>query len=111
LGTRGAIVGLWQDVTEYAIDDVHYFHRHDIPPTEMPPILTIYQRHRRGKITTLEPMVPDRSMFGFHSNLADYLLNGEPLTAPLEDSISVVAILEAAARSMASDGAVEVLNV
>lgn len=110
LGTRGAIVGQWQDVTEYAIDDVHYFHRHDIPPTEMPPVLTLYQRHRRGKITKLEPAIPDRSKFGFHSNLADYLLVGEPLTAPLEDSISVVTVLEAAARSMASDGAVEVLN-
>lgn len=111
LGTRGAIVGQWQDVTEYAIDDVHYFHRHDIPPTEMPPDLTLYQRHRSGKITTLEPAIPDRSMFGFHSNLAGYLLNGEPLTAPLEDSISVVAVLEAAARSMESNGSVEVLNV
>lgn len=110
LGTRGAIVGQWQDVTEYAIDDIHYYHRHDIPATEMPPDLTIYQRHRSGKITTLEPAIPDRSMFGFHRNLADHLINGEPLTAPLEDSIKVVAVLEAAARSMASNGAVEVLN-
>lgn len=110
LGTRGAIVGQWQDVTEYTIDAVHYFQRHDIAATEMPPNLTIYQRHRSGKITTLEPAIPDRSLFGFHSNLADYLLNGEPLIAPLVDSINVVAVLEAAARSMNSNGAVEVLN-
>ena len=111
LGTRGAIVGQWQDVTEYAIDPVHYFHRHDIPPTEMPPDMTVYQRHTSGKITTLKPAIPDRSVFGFHRNLADHLLEGEPLTAPLADSVRVVAVLEAAARSMASSGAVEVLNV
>jgi hypothetical protein len=35
---------------------------------------------------------------------------GEPLTAPLEDSMQVVAVLEAAARSMESGGRVEVLD-
>lgn len=111
LGTRGAIVGHWMDVTEYTIDTVHYFHRHDIPATEMPPDLTVYQRHNNGKITTLKPAIPDRSVFGFHHNLADHLLTGEPLRAPLEDSIRVVAVLEAAVRSMKKDGAVEVLDV
>jgi predicted dehydrogenase len=111
LGTRGAIVGHWQDVTEYAIDPIHYFHRHDIPATEMPPDLTVYQRHESGQITALKPAVPDRSPFGFHCNLADHLLEGEPLTAPLADSIRVVAVLEAAAKNMDAADAVEVLNV
>jgi predicted dehydrogenase len=111
LGTRGAVVGQWRDVSEYTIDPVHYFHRHDIPPTEMPPDMTVYQRHGSGKITTLKPAIADRSVFGFHRNLADHLLEGEPLTAPLADSICVVAVLEAASRSMASAGAIEVLNV
>ena len=111
LGTRGAIVGLWQDVTEYQIDPLHYFQRHDIPATEMPPDLTVYRRHHSGKITTLKPAVPDRPMFGFHRNLADHLLTGEPLSAPLEDSMRVVAVLEAAAHSMAKGGRMEVLDV
>jgi predicted dehydrogenase len=111
LGTRGAIVGHWRDVTDYEIDPLHYFHPHAIPATEMPPDLTVHQRHKSGKITVLKPAVPDRSMFGFHGNLADHLLEGEPLTAPLADSMRVVAVLEAAAKSMDAAGAVEVLNV
>ena len=46
LGSRGAIVGNWQDVTEYQIDPLHYFHRHDIPATEMPPDITVYRPAR-----------------------------------------------------------------
>lgn len=111
LGTRGSIVGHWQDVTEYQIDPLHYFHRHDIPATEMPPDLTVYRRHGSGKITALKPALPDRPLFGFHCNLADHLLTGEPLVAPLDDSIRVVAVLEAATRSMANGGRVEVLDV
>ncbi len=111
LGTRGAIVGNWQDVTEYEIDPVHYFQQHDIPATEMPPDLTVYRRHGSGKVTTLKPAIPDRPLFGFHRNLADHLLTGEPLTAPLDDAVRVVAVLEAAARSMANGGQVEVPDV
>lgn len=110
LGTRGAIVGRWQDVTEYQIDRLHYFQQHDIPATEMPPDLTVYRYDSLGKVTTLKPALPDRPLFGFHRNLADHLLLGEPLTAPLEDSVQVVAVLEAAARSMARGGRVEVLD-
>ena len=38
------------------------------------------------------------------------ILWGEPLAAPLSDSIKVVTILEAAARSMVHGGTVEVIN-
>ena len=111
LGSQGAIVGDWQHVTEYQIDPVHYYHRHDIPATEMPSDLTIYRRHASGKSTIVKPALSDRPLFGFHKNLADHLLTGEPLVAPLADSMRVVAVLEAAARSMANDGRVEVLDV
>ena len=36
LGTEGAIIGHWRDVTAYETDPVLYYHRHDIPATEMP---------------------------------------------------------------------------
>jgi predicted dehydrogenase len=110
LGTRGAIVGQWQDVTEYEIDPVHYFHRHDIPATEMPPDLTIIRSDGLGNRTLVRPALAERLPFGFHANLADHLLTGEPLAAPLEDSMKVVTVLEAAARSMDNGGRVEVLN-
>ncbi len=110
LGTRGAIVGHWQDITEYEIDPVHYFRRHDIPATEMPPDLTIIRRDSAGSRTRLRPALAPRLPFGFHANIADHLLTGESLVAPLEDSMKVVAVLEAAARSMRRGGRVEVLD-
>lgn len=111
LGTRGAIVGRWRDVTEYEIDPLYYYQQHDIPATEMPPDLTVYRRNGPDGIAVLKPAMPVRPMFGYHRNLADHLLTGESLAAPLEDSMRVVAVLEAAARSMANGGRVEVLDV
>jgi predicted dehydrogenase len=111
LGTRGAIVGHWREVSTYEIDPVVYFHRQEIPPTEMPPDLTLYSRHHSGQLTTQHLAVPKRQHFPFHRNLADHLLTGEPIVAPVEDSVRVVAILEAAARSADKNGSVEVLDV
>jgi predicted dehydrogenase len=111
LGTFGAIVGYWHDVTAYEFDPIHYFQRHDIPATEMPPHLTVYLRDDTGKIVRQKPAIPDRELYPFHRNLADHLLTGEPIAAPLTDSVKVVSILEAAARSMGNGGKAEVLNV
>ena len=110
LGTKGAISGQWQDVVEYQPDPNVYFVEHRIPATEMPADLTLYRRHTSDQIVTQKLAVPTRSHFGFHRNIADHLLGGEPIAAPLADSIRVVAILEAAARSAARGGAPEVLD-
>jgi len=110
LGTAGAIVGNWRDATSYEPDPVVYYHRHDYPATEVPPDLRLYRRHASGHLLAQELAVPTREPHGFHRNLADHLLTGEPLVAPLEDSMKVVAILEAAARSAARGGAVEMVD-
>jgi predicted dehydrogenase len=110
LGTEGAIVGHWLDVCSYEIDPILYFQRHDIPATEMPPDLTLYRRHHTGEVLSQKMATPVRENYPFHRNLADHLLIGEPLAAPLGDSVQVVAILEAAAQSMSKGGTVEVLH-
>jgi predicted dehydrogenase len=110
LGTEGAIVGHWQDVCAFEIDPILYFQRHDIPSTEMTPDLTLYRRHQTGQILSQKMAMPIRAHYPFHRNLADHLLTGEPIAAPLEDSVKVVAILEAAARSMSKGGRVEALH-
>jgi predicted dehydrogenase len=110
LGTEGAIVGNWRDITSYEFDPDYYYRRHDIPATEMVADLTVCRRHHSGKVTRMEPAIPDRDRYQFYSNLADHLLLGEPIVAPLSDSVKVVAILEAAARSMARDGTMERVN-
>jgi predicted dehydrogenase len=110
LGTQGAITGHWQDVTTYEIDPIHYFQQHDIPATEMVPDLTLFRRHHSGQIVAQTLPLPPREPFPFHRNLADHLLTGEPIAAPLDQSVQVVAILEAAARSMTKGGTVEALD-
>ena len=107
LGTEGAIVGNWRDVTSYEFDHDHYYQRHDIPATEMVPDLTVFRRHHSGNVIRMNPAIPDRNHYQFHNNLADHLLLGEPIAAPLSDSVKVVAILETAARSMAQGGTIE----
>lgn len=110
LGTTGAIIGHWRDITTFETDPILYFHEHEIPETEMPPDLTLYQRHNSGQIVSHHLAIPERQHYAFHRNIADHLLTGEPIAAPLQHSVKVVAILEAAARSAANGGAVEVLD-
>jgi hypothetical protein len=74
----------------------------------MPPDLMLHRRHHSGQIVPQKLPLPERHHHLFYQNLADHLLTGEPLTAPLDDSVRVVAILEAAARSAARGGTVEV---
>ncbi len=107
LGTAGAIVGHWRDEASYEPDPVVHYRRHDYPATETPPRLTLYRRHPSGQLLAEELALPERAPFGFHENLADHLLTGEPLVAPLADSVKVVGILEAATRSAAGGGTIE----
>lgn len=111
LGTSGAIAGQWEDVSVFDVDPVHYYQRHEIPATEMVPELTLFRRRPSGQVVKQQLPVPARQAYPFHRNLADYLLTGEPIVAPLEDSVRVVAILEAAGRSAGKGGAQEVLDV
>jgi predicted dehydrogenase len=108
LGTRGALVGHWRDVTAYASDPDLYYRQDDIPATEMPPDIIVYRRTPSGRIEEIRPDIPPVDHYAFHRNLADHLLTGEPIAAPLQDSVKVVAILEAATRSMENGGRVEV---
>ncbi len=110
LGTRGAITGCWQEVQTHTIDRDHYYRCHDIPVTEMTPEMAIFYRRAEGEIIRITPAVAEREPYCFHRNLADHLLLGEPITAPLADSVQVVAILEAAARSMQQGGTLEALD-
>jgi predicted dehydrogenase len=110
LGTEGAIIGQWRDVTCYQPDPVLYFREHDIPATEMLPELTLHRRTPSGPVVAQKLAAPKPQDFALYRNLADHLLTGEPIEAPVEQSVLVVAILEAAARSAARKGSVEVLD-
>ncbi len=104
LGTKGGIVGYWRDITSFEIDPLLYYEQHDIPATEMPPDLRLTRRHPDGNLVEQKMALPSREKYPFHKNIADHLLLGEPLAAPLEDSVKVVSILAAAAISSANGG-------
>lgn len=110
LGTEGAIIGQWRDVTCYQPDPLLYFQAHDIPATEMIPELTLHRRNPSGQIVAQKLVTPKPQDHSFYINLTDHLLTGEPIEAPVEQSALVVAILEAAARSALRKGSVEVLD-
>jgi predicted dehydrogenase len=110
LGTRGAIVGNWQTSTALTTDPVVYYREEPVPITEKTPDLILYRRQADGLVSSRRLVWPQRQAFGFHRNLADHLLTGEPLGAPLADSMTVIAILEAAARSAAGGGCVEKID-
>ncbi len=107
LGTKGAIIGHWKEVTTYHIDPILYFHQHNIPATEMIPDLTLSRRHASGQIVEQKMAIPERKDYAFYKNLADHLLTGEPLVSSLNDSVKVVSILETAALSASKGGTVE----
>ena len=111
LGDQGAIVGRWQQATAYQIDDVYYYEAHDIPPSELGADLTARVRDRRGQIYERQLPQPNRERHGFHRNLADHLLLGEPVAVPVEHSARVVAVLEAAKRSAENGGRIEQVNI
>jgi scyllo-inositol 2-dehydrogenase (NADP+) len=110
LGTEGAIIGQWREVTCYQPDPVLYFREHDIPATEMLPELTLHRHHPSGQVVAQKLAIPKPRDYSLYRNLTDHLLTGEPIEAPVEQSALVVAILEAAARSAARGGSVEVLD-
>ena len=110
LGTEGAIEGRWRDLVALRADPLVHYREDAIPATEMPPEMLLLRPQRDGQVTSMSMALPPREPFGFHRNLADHLLTGEPLVAPLEDSVKVVAILEAARRSMEKGGSVEVTD-
>ncbi len=92
------------------VDPDHDYVRQDIPATEMTPAVTIARHRAEGEIVCITPAMAEREAHAFHRNLADHLLLGEPIGAPLADSVKVVAIPEAAARSMARGGTREVID-
>lgn len=110
LGTSGAIVGHWRDISAVSVDSLYYYAEDDIPATEMMPEITLHRRLKEGVVEPTQLHVPERDPLAFHANLADHLLWGEPLAAPLPDSIKVVAILEAAATSMSAGGRPEAID-
>ncbi|MCB0008704.1 MAG: Gfo/Idh/MocA family oxidoreductase [Anaerolineales bacterium] len=111
VGTEGALLGQWRQVDSYTIDPLHYYQKHEIPASEMGADITVRRRDSRGNTFTQTLPEPARRSYAFHANLADHLLLGEPLTVPLDHTMRVMAVLEAARQSAAAGGQLQQVSI
>lgn len=88
LGTRGAIVGEWQDV--------------EVPADHWATVKVIRPADQGVHEETLS--LARRDDGGFYRNLADHLAWGEPLAVAAEEARRNVAVMEAATHSIARGG-------
>lgn len=111
LGTRGAIVGAWRNMTISEADPLRYFQTTEIPSGELGADLSV--RHLQGREQIIDQTLPKppQMNFPFYYNLADHLLLGEPLAVPVEHTARVIAVLEAAKRSAEHGGHVENVEI
>jgi scyllo-inositol 2-dehydrogenase (NADP+) len=99
-GTRGGVVGTWRHERVVSRSAIGTLHEDVLDPADSPPILTLYSAD--GRITTV-PGAPAPPA-AFHTELADYLLNGLPMSVKADESRRVVSLLEAAEISALDNG-------
>jgi predicted dehydrogenase len=111
LGTQGAIVGNWRDVSIYEVDSLHYYRKSEIPSSELGADLSVRRLQGREQVIEQSLPKPPQMNFPFHYNLADHLLLGEPLAVPVKHTARVVAVLETAKRSAEQGGRIEKVEI
>lgn len=103
-GTEGTLEGHYRPLRDERIEPgrghLDGYHHHAEAPVDFE--LARYEPNY-GLVTSQLPPAPHPG-WGFHRNLADHLILGEPLAVEPEQSRDVVAVLEAAHRSGAEGG-------
>jgi predicted dehydrogenase len=87
LGTKGSIVGDWDNSSETV--------------TDLPAIISLFQPD--GTKQTVDNLIP--TPFSFHASLVSYLLNKTPMSVTAQQSRDVVAVMQAAEESALELGA------
>ena len=103
LGTDGAVVGTWRTEKVVSRNDVGTLAEDTLAPADSPPVLDLHGAD--GSVTRLA--TPDGALHPFHSELADQLQLGLPMTVTGAQSRRVLGVMEAA-RESASRGGVPV---
>jgi len=105
-GTAGTLVGQYRPVAFERIEPGRGFVTETPHHAEAPAELTLARYESGYGLTeTSLPLAPEQR-YGFHRNLADHLLLGEPLAVTAASVRSVVAVLEASQRSSDEGGRV-----
>lgn len=104
-GTRGTLAGWYRPLAFERVEAGRGYVREDAHHAEAPVSLTLSRYESGyGLVESVLPPAPERRL-GFHRNLADHLLLGEPLAVTPESARDVIAVLEAATRSAERGGA------
>ena len=103
LGTRGALVAHWREVTLRSQDRSGELVERPLAVAESLAELTARVYDGAGNLIEQRLPLPPAMPNAYHRNLADHLLDGEPLAVTPRQARRTIAILEAAQRS-AGDG-------
>jgi predicted dehydrogenase len=103
-GTRGTLVGHYRPVAFERLDPALGYVREPAHHAEAPADLVLATYSSGSGVSETRLGLPPPQPFGFHRNLADHLLLGDPLAVLPESARDVVAVLEAATASVAAGG-------
>ena len=104
LGTGGAAVGDWRQEAVRTRAWTGDLVEERLQPSEAPSVVSLHRPNGAGGVDVEVLALPPREEDGFYRNLADHLLLGEPLAVLPEEAGRNVAVMEAAARSIAAGG-------
>jgi predicted dehydrogenase len=104
LATGGAVVGDWRTESVVARGTMDELVEDRLAPADSPARLTVLRPNGEGGVNEERLALPRRVRNGFYRNFADHLLMGEPLAVPPEEARRNIAVMEAAAHSIAQGG-------
>jgi len=104
LGTGGAAVGEWRHETVHSRAWTGDLVEERLQPAEAPARLSLHRPDGAGGVHVEHVSLGPRVANGFYRNLADHLLLGEPRAVLPEEAGRNVAVMEAAAASIAAGG-------
>jgi len=104
LGTEGGIVGSWRHEAIQSRDTMDALVEDRLFPADAPARLSVHRPNGEGGVSEELLALPRRVRNGFYRNLADHLLEGEPIAVRPEEARRNIAVMEAAAHSVAQGG-------
>lgn len=100
LGTKGAIVGNWRLEKVIARNEIGTLLEDQLAPADSSAEIEVFDAV--GSVTKVKLEIPPK--YQFHTELADWLISGIPMTVNAQTSRDVVAVMQAATKSAAGGG-------